>query len=152
MSRNTSSNIADTKMEKSVGASTQPCLTPSVTVTNSETCPPIITFAIIAVCRASTIVVTLSGRPYFPRTCPSPVVQLRPTHYRSRQTSRDSRSSSMPFSNRCRTQTIISTALRLPMKPHCVSGTTSGVMWVDSLLMRILAKILPAIERRYIPL
>ena len=24
--------------------------------------------------------------------------------------------------------------LRLPQKPHCVSGTTSGVMWVDSLL------------------
>ena len=23
--------------------------------------------------------------------------------------------------------------LRLPLKPHCVSGTTSGVMWVDSL-------------------
>ena len=42
--------------------------------------------------------------------------------------------------------------LRLPLKPHCVSGTTSGVMWVDSLLRRILAKILPAMERREIPL
>ena len=24
--------------------------------------------------------------------------------------------------------------LRLPLKPHCVSGTSSGVMWVDRLL------------------
>ena len=42
--------------------------------------------------------------------------------------------------------------LLLPLKPHCVSGTSSGVMWVDSLLRRILAKILPAMERREIPL
>ena len=47
---------------------------------------------------------------------------------------------------------IISTVLLLPLKPHCVSGTISGIMWVDSLLRRILAKILPAIERKKIPL
>ena len=30
------------------------------------------------------------------------------------------------FSCSCRRQNIISTVLRLPLKPHCVSGTTSG--------------------------
>jgi len=58
----------------------------------------------------------------------------------------------MHFSCSCRRQNIISMVLRLPLKPHCVSGTTSGVMWVDSLLRRILAKILPAMERREITL
>ena len=37
MSRNASSSIADRKMEKSVGASTQPCLNPFVTLNDSET-------------------------------------------------------------------------------------------------------------------
>ena len=51
-----------------------------------------------------------------------------------------------------RRQNITSTVLRLPLKPYCVSGTNSGVMWLDSLLRRILAKILLAMERREIPL
>ena len=59
---------------------------------------------------------------------------------------------SMHFSCNCRRQNIISMVLRLPLKSHCVSGTTSGVMWVDSLLRRILAKMLPAMERRESPL
>ena len=46
----------------------------------------------------------------------------------------------------------MSTVLLLTLKPRCVSGTTSGAMWVDSLLKRILAKILPPIERREIGL
>ena len=46
----------------------------------------------------------------------------------------------------------MSTVLQLPLKPHFVSGTTSGFMWVDSLLKRILAKNLPAMESREIPL
>ena len=35
-----------------------------------------------------------------------------------------------------RRQNIISTVLQLPLKPHCVSGTTSRVMWVDNLMRR----------------
>ena len=31
--------------------------------------------------------------------------------------------------------------LRLPLKPHCVSGTTPGVMWVDSLLRPTLPSV-----------
>ena len=44
MSRKASSSNADRKMEKSVGASTQPCLTPFVTLNDSETSPPTLTF------------------------------------------------------------------------------------------------------------
>ncbi|KAK2160858.1 hypothetical protein LSH36_126g08053 [Paralvinella palmiformis] len=47
MSQKALSSIADRKMEKSVGASTQPCLTPFVTLNNSETSPPTLTFVII---------------------------------------------------------------------------------------------------------
>ena len=46
MSRKASSSIADRKMEKSVGASTQPCLTPFVTLNDSETSPPTLTFVL----------------------------------------------------------------------------------------------------------
>ena len=41
------------KMAKSIGASTQLCLTPFVTLNASETSPPTLTFASIPVCRAS---------------------------------------------------------------------------------------------------
>ena len=58
----------------------------------------------------------------------------------------------MRFSCSSRRQNIVSTVLRLPLKPHGVSGTTLGVMWVDSLFRTILAKTLPAMERREIPL
>ena len=45
-----------------VGASTQPCLTPFVTLNDSETSPSTLTFAIIPVCSASIIVVNFSGQ------------------------------------------------------------------------------------------
>ena len=48
-------------------------------------------------------------------------------------------------------QKIMSTVLLFERKPQCVSGTTFGVMWLESLFIRIRAEILPAAERRYIP-
>ena len=153
MSRKALSSIADRKMEKSVGASTQPCLTPFVTLNDSETSPPTLTVAIIPVCSASIIVVNFSGQPYFFSSCHSPVLPtVSNALLKSANTMYSGRSCSMHFSCSCQRQNIISTVLRLPLKPHCVSGTTSGVRWVDSLLRRILAKILPAMERREIPL
>ena len=153
MSRKASSSIADRKMENSVGASTHPCLTPFVTLNDSDTSPPTLTFAIIPVCSASIIVVNFSGHPYFLSSCHSPVLPtVSIALLKSTNTMYSGRSYSMHFSCSCRRQNIISTVLRLPLKPHSVSGTTSGVMWVDSLLSRILAKILPAMERREIPL
>ena len=153
MSWKASSSIADRKMEKSVGASTQPCLIPFVTLNDSETSPPTLTFAIIPVCSASIIVVNFSGQPYFLSSCHSPVLPtVSNALLKSTNTMYSGWPCSMHFSCSCRRQNIISTVLRLPLKPHCVSGTTSGVMWVDSLLRRILAKILPAMERREIPL
>ena len=152
MSREASSSIADRKMEKSVGASTQPCLTPFVTLNNSETSPPTLTFAIIPVCRASIIVVNFSGQPYFHSSCHSPVLPTASNALlKSTNTMYNGHSCSMHFSCSCRRQNTISTVLRFPLKPHCVSGTTSGVMWVESQLRRILAKILPAMERRKFP-
>ena len=63
MSRKPSSSIADRKMDKSVGASTQPCLTSFVTPNDSETSHPTLTFAIIPVCSTSIIVVNkLAGK------------------------------------------------------------------------------------------
>ena len=140
-------------MEKSVGASTQPCLTPFVTLNDFETYPPTLIFAIIPICIASIFVVNFSGHPYFLSSCHRPVLPtVSNALLKSTDTMYSGRSCSMYFSCSCRRQNIISTVLRFPLKPHCVSGTTSGVMWVDSLLRRILAKILAAMERREIPL
>ena len=139
MSRKTSSSITDRNMEKSVGASTPPCLTPFVTPNDSETSPPTLTFAIIPVCRASIIVVNFSGHPYLLSSCHSPVLpNVSNALLKSTNTMYSGLSSSMHFSCRCWRQNI-STVLRLPLilKPHYVSGTTFGIMWVDSLLRRI---------------
>ena len=153
MSRKPSSSIAYRKMEKSVGASTQPCLTPFVTLNDSETSPPTVTFAIIPVCRASIIVGNFSGQPNFLSSCHSPVLPtVLNALLKSTNTMYSGQSWSMHFSCSCRRPNIIATVLRLPQMLHCVFGTTSGVIWVDSLLRRIFAKILPAIEKREIPL
>ena len=139
-----SSTIDYRMMEKSVGAST-----PFVTLHDSETSPLKLTFAIIPVCRASIIVVNFSRHPYFLGSCHSPFLPTVSTALlKSTNTIYSGRSCPIHFSCSCRRQNITSTVLRVPLKPHCVSGTTSGVMWVDSLLRRILAKILPAMERR----
>ena len=69
-----SSRIADKNIEKSVGASTHPCLTPFVIENVSETSPPFLTFTIIPVCRLSIMVVNFSGHPYFLSSCHSPVL------------------------------------------------------------------------------
>ena len=139
MSRKASSSIA----------STQPCLTSFVTLNDSETSPQTLTFAIIPVCRASIIVGNFSGHPHFLSSCHSPVFPtVSNALLKVTNTMYSGRACSMHFSCNCRRQNIISTVPRLPLKPHCVSGTTSGVMWVDSLLRRILAKILPAMEKR----
>ena len=128
-------------MEKGVGASTQPCLTPFVTLNDSETYPPTLTFAITPVCSASIIVVNFSGQPYFISSCHSPVLPtVSNALLKSTNTMHSDRSCSMHFCCSYRRQNIISKVLRLPLKPHCVSGNTSGIMWVDSLLRRILGE------------
>ena len=152
MSLKASSSIADRNIEKSVGASTHPCLTPFVIANISETSPPFLTFTIIPVCRLSIIVVNFSGHPYFLSSCHSPVLPTVSNAFvKSTNTIYRGRSCSMHFSWSCRRQKIMSTVLLFERKPHCVSGTTSGVMWLESLFSRIRAKILPAAERRDIP-
>ena len=144
--RHPPSSNADRKMEKSVGACTQPCLTSFVTFNDSETSPPTLTFAIIQVCRPSIIVANFSGHPYFLSSCYSPVLPTVSNALRkSTNTMYSGRFCSMHFSCSCRRQNVIYTVLWLPLKPHCGSGTNSGVMWVDSLLRRILWK-----EKRFL--
>ena len=152
MSRKASSRIADRKMEKNVRAYPQPCLTPFMTLKDSDTSSPALTFAIIPVCSASSIVVNYSGQSYFRSSCHSPVLQLYQPSYWSRQIVCTVVDPLMPVSCTCWRQNIISTVFPFPLKPNCVSGTTSGVMWINSLLRRILAKISSAMERREIPL
>ena len=152
MSLKASSNIADRNIEKSMGASIHPCLTPFVLANVSETSPPFLTFTIIPVCKLSIITVNFSGHPYFLSSCHSPVLPMvSNTFVKSTKTIYRGRSCSMHFSWSCRRQKIMSTVLPFERKPHCVSGTTSGVMWFESLFSRIRAKILPAAERRDIP-
>ena len=152
MSPITSSSIADQKMEKSVGAGTQRCLT-FVTLNYFEASPPTLTFAIIPVCSASIIVVNFRGQPYFLSSCHSPVFPtVSNALLKSTTPMYTGRSCSMHICCSCRRQNILSAVLRLPLKSHCVSGTTSGVIWIDSLLRRILARVLPATERIEIPL
>ena len=152
MSRKASWSIADRKTEKSMAASIQPYLTPFVTLNDSEISPPTLTFAIIPVCRASIIVMNFSGHPYFLSSCHSPVLPtVSNALLKLTNTMYSGRSCSMHVSCSCQRQNIISTMLQLPLKPHCPQNN----LWcyvVDSLLRRILAKILPAMERREIPL
>ena len=110
MPRKASTSIADRKMEKSVGASTQPCLTPLVTPNVSETSPPTLTFAIIPVCRPSIMVVNFSGHPYFLSSCHSPALPTVSNAFvKSTNTMYSGRSCSMHFSCSCRRQNIKST-------------------------------------------
>ena len=152
MSLKASSSIADINIEKSVGASTHPCLTPFVITNVSDISPPFLTFTIIPVCRLSIIVMNFSGHPYFLSSCHSPFLPTVSNAFvKSTKTIYRDRSCSMHFSSSCRRQKIMSTVLQFERKPHCVSGTTSEVMWLESLFSRIRAKILPAAERRDIP-
>ena len=80
-------------------ANTQPCLTPVVTMNNSETSPPTLTIAIILVCRASNIGVNFSGHTYFLSSCHSPVIPtVSNTLLKSTNTMYSGRSCSMHFS------------------------------------------------------
>ena len=152
MSLKASSSIANRNIEKSVGASTHHCLTPFVKANVSKTSPPFLTFTIIPVCRLSIMVVNISGHPYFLSSCHCPVLPtVSNALVKSTKTIYRGRSGSMHFSWSCRRQKIMSTVLRFERKPHCVSDTTSGVMWIESLFSRIRAKIFPAAERRDIP-
>ena len=152
MSLKASSSLADRNIEKIVGASTHPCLTPFVIANVSETSPPFLTFTIIPVCRLSIMFVNFSGHPYFLSSCHSPVPPTVSNAFvKSSNTIYRDRSCSMHFSWSCRRQKIMSTVLLFERTSHCVSGTTSGVMWLESLFSRIRAKILPAAERRDIP-
>ena len=135
-----------------MGASTHPCLTPFVIANVSETSPPFLTFTIIPVCRLSVMVVNFRGHPYFLSSCNSPVLATVSNDFvKSTKTIYRGRSCSMHFSWSCRRQKMMSTVLRFERKPHYVCGTTSGVMWLESMFSRIRVNILPAAERRDIP-
>ena len=138
MSLKFSSIIADRKIEKSVGASTHPCLTPFVIANVSETSPPFLTFTIIPVGRLSIMVVNFSGHPYFLSSSHSPVLPTMSNAFvKSTKTICRGRSCSMHFSWSCHRQKIMSTVLWFERKPHYVSGTTSGLMWLYSLFSRL---------------
>ena len=109
-----------------MGASTQPCFTPFITLNDSETSPPTLTFAITPVCRASFIVVNFSVHPYFLSSCHSPVLPtISNALLKSTNATYSGWSCSLHFPCSYRRQYIISTVLWLPLKPHSVSGTTS---------------------------
>ena len=134
MSLQASSSITDRNIEKSVEASTHPCLTPFVKANVSEPSPPFLTFTIIPICRLSIVVVNFSGHPYFLSSCHCPVLPTVSNAFvKSTKTIYRGRSCSMHFSWSCRRQKIMSIVLRFERKPHCVSGTFSGVVWLESL-------------------
>ena len=122
MSLKASSSIADRNIEKSVGASTHPCLTPFVIANGSETSPPFLTFTIIPVCRLSVMVVNFSGHPCFLSSCHSPVLPTVSNAFvKSINTIYRGRSCSMHVSWSCRRQKIMSTVLLFEREPQCVS-------------------------------
>ena len=138
MSLKASSSIAHRKIEKSVGTITHACLTPFVIANVSETSPPFLTFTIIPVCRLSIMVVTFSEHPYFLNSCHSPVLPMVSNAFvKSTKTIHSGESCSIHFSWSCHRQKIMSTVLHFERKPHWVSGTTSGVMWLECLFSRI---------------
>ena len=143
--------MADKNIEKNVGANTHPCLTSFVIANVSETSPPVLMLTIIQVYRLSIMVLNILGHLYFFRGCHSPVLSTVSNAFvKSIKTIYRGRSCSMNFSWSCRMKEIMSAVLRFERNPQCISGTTSGVMWPESLFSRIRAKTLPAAERRYI--
>ena len=83
---------------RSVGRSTPPWLTPFVTLHDSETYPQTLTFAIIPVCRALSIIVNFSGHPYFLSSCYWPVLPtISNALLKSTKTMYSGRSCSMHF-------------------------------------------------------
>ena len=86
----------------------------------------------------------MDGRVEGRRTVLNAIVNSTKTIYRGR-------SCSMQFFWSCRRQKIMYTVVRFEQKPHDVPGTTSGVMWLESLFSRIREKILPVAEGRDIP-
>ena len=95
------------------------------------------------------MVVNFSGHPYFLSRCHSPVLlTVLNAFVKSTNSIYRGRSCSMHFSCSCRRQKIMSTVLLFERKPHCVSGTTSGVMWLESLFSRIPRKDLAGCRKK----
>ena len=110
-----------------MGASTHHCWTPFVIANVLGTSPPFLTFTIIPVCRFSIMVVNFSGHPYFLSSCHCPVLPMA-------SNAKDNIQKLIllyALSSSCRRQKIMSTVLQFEQTPHCVSGTTSGVMWLQ---------------------
>ena len=127
-----------------------PCFTPFVIKNVSETSPPFLTLSIIPVRRLSIMAVNFSGHPYFLDSCHSPVLPTGSNAFV--KSTKTVQFLLYALSWCCRRQKILSTVFRFERKLHCVSGTTAGAMWLESMFNRIRAKILPAAERRDIPL
>ena len=129
-----------------------PYLTPFVIANVFETSPLVLMLTIIPVCSLSIMVVNFSGHPYCLSSYHNPVLPTVSNAFvKSTKRIYRGRSCSMNFSWSYRWQKIMSTVLRFEQKPHCVSGTTSVVMWRESMFSRIRSNILPAAEKRDIP-
>ena len=139
------------KSANSVGARTQPCLSPPLISNASETLPCWIKLAVIPSCRARIRLIKRSGQPNLARVSHmAGLGTLSKAFLRSQKICTSSCCCSRHFSCSCLAQKSMSIVPRDGLTPHWDSGRISSANW-RSLSSRIRAKILPAMPRSDIP-
>ena len=111
------------KLPKSIGARTQPCLTPLRISNVSEKLPLICTVPFLSVWKDSIMLCNLGGQPIFGRTLKRPSLLTRSNALvRSMKAIYKGICCSLHFSCNCRREKIMSIVDRSARKPHCDSG------------------------------
>ena len=111
------------KVPKSIGARTQPCLTPLRILNGSEKLPLNCTVPFVSVWKYSIMLCSLGGQPIFGGTLNRPSLLTRSNALvRSMKAMYKGIWCSLHLSCNCRREKIISIVERLAQEPHCDSG------------------------------
>ena len=134
-------------------ASTQPCFTPKDTLKSSDVFPPAITTAFISSCRAASMVKKLVGQPNFLRTSHNSILfTVSKAFARSTKATYRFCYCSLHFSWSWQIENITFVVDRSLHKPHWDSGKMFSETWINRRTTIIWASVLPAYDRRVIPL
>ena len=140
------------KISKSVGARTQPCLTPLRISNGSEELPLNCTVPFVSNWTDSIMLCSLGGQPIFWRTLKRPSLLTRSNALvRTAKATYKGICCSLHFSCSCRREKTMSIVDRSARKPHCDSGKIrSASFWSQISMTR--ANTLPTMLSREMPL
>ena len=140
------------KVPKSIGARTQPCLTPLRISNGSEKLPLNCAVPFLSVWKYTIMLCSLGGQPIFGRTLKRLSLLTRSNALvRSMKAMYNGICCSPHFSCNCRRETIMSIVDRSARKPYCDSGQIrSASFWRRISMTR--ANTLPTMLRREMPL